>query len=86
MLTDTPKVLAHCYRAATQCNHLMTTGIKPKRNRRDCPIRNCNAVSLLKLSEHLQCVHKIYNKSERMKWLGIAKKVYTYDTQKHTGS
>ena len=50
----------------------------PNRPRRDCPIPNCGARYLTRLSDHLRTVHKL-NQAQRRKWLQEAKlqpKVY----------
>jgi len=46
--------------------------------RKDCPI--CGKKGLVKLSNHLRCVHKISDAVERKHYLAVAKTTVTTDT------
>ena len=48
------------------------------RKRKDCPIKGCHSIGLLKLANHLTSVHNIKNKETRLKWLNMAKEVIAF--------
>jgi len=48
---------------------------KPKRNKKDCPIKGCYSKNLVKLSQHLKQMHKIKSKIRRQKLIKKATKV-----------
>ena len=51
---------------------------KCNRRRKDCPIKGCHSMGLLKLANHLTSVHNIKNKETRLKWLNMAKEVIAF--------
>lgn len=46
------------------------------RTRRDCPMEGCTSRNLKSISDHLKCVHKIFDRAERLILCQKAKEIY----------